>query len=221
MPESDPDNGEINDVDEFLREVDQIDYDETLVDLVGQGYDVNAPGDQAVADLLGAWRDDVARVPVDSSRLPSAHTARGELPPTAGGTLSIAEHAARLYIIGNDEAPATGAHVAGDNLTGIAIPDLEQTVLAALQQGSQSLDSHIGTALACVGEGEDHQQIGGAGEHAKQAYATAIAAAAAAAEAAKDVAAKVQGAQQAAAAAEEATRAFLGVVKEIAQKHGG
>lgn len=174
-------------------------------------------------DQLGVtqWRKDVDGEPFDWSRTPSAHTARGELPTTTGGTLSIAEHAARLYVIGNDEAPASGAHAAGDSLTGIAIPDLEQTALAALQEGSQSLDSHIGTALDCVGEGQDHQQIGGAGEHAKQAYATAIAAAAAAAKAAKDVAAKVQGAQQAAAAAEEATRAFLGVVKEIAQKHGG
>lgn len=93
MPESDPDNGEIDDVEEFMRDIDNIERDETLIELVGEGYDVNAPGDQAVADLLGAWRDDVTGVPVDESRLPSAHTARGRMPPapTTGGTMSFEE----------------------------------------------------------------------------------------------------------------------------------
>lgn len=98
MPESDPDNGEINDVDEFMREIDNIERDETLIDFVGQGYDVNAPGDQAVADLLGAWRDDVAGAPVDESRLPSAHTARGKLPPapTTGGIMGTTQENAAV-----------------------------------------------------------------------------------------------------------------------------
>lgn len=117
MPENDPRDGEINDVDEFLRELDRVDYDETLVGLVGQGYDVNAPGDQAVADLLGAWRDDVNRVPIDESQLPSAHTASGRMPPAAtiGGTMSIQEDAEQLRNIASSQDFPTGLLRAADS----------------------------------------------------------------------------------------------------------
>ncbi|MGW3992390.1 hypothetical protein ACWEF6_02770 [Amycolatopsis sp. NPDC004772] len=178
-----------------------------------------------VGDQLGAteWRKDVDAEPFDWGQTPSAHIARGELPPAppSGGTLSIAEHAARLYVIGNDEAPATGAATASENLTGIPVPDLSQTVVGPLQEGQSSLESHVSSALACVGDGSDHQEIGGAGEAAKQAYATALAAASAAAAKATEMQAALKGAQEASTSAEGATRAFLAVVKQIAQKHGG
>jgi hypothetical protein len=148
MPESDPGDGAIDDVDEFMRDIDNIERDETLIELVGEGYDLNAPGDQAVADLLGAWRDDVTSVPVDESRLPSAHTARGELPPapTTGGTMSASDDAAALRSIELpfgaiqqaqqqlDTALATASQLLGSNGTGL------QAVQAAIQQAKQEID---------------------------------------------------------------------------------
>lgn len=144
MPESDPSDGEITDADEFLREIGNIERDETLIDFVGQGYDVNTPGDQDVADLLGAWRDDVGRAPVNVE-LPSAAIARGETPraPTRGGTMSIAEDAARLRSI---ELP-----------------------FGAIQQAQQMLDSALEQAVMILGnDAAGAQAVQGAIQAAKQ-----------------------------------------------------
>src|SRR5436190_9004204 len=142
MPESDPgDDGEINDVEEFMREFDNIEHDETLIELLGEGYDVNAPGDQAVADLLGAWRDDVTGVPVDESRLPSAHTADGRMPPapTTGGNLSISDNAARLSLIGGDQG-AAGAFQSAEQV-------MNEQVLGTLMNVVQGLPGDINGAV--------------------------------------------------------------------------
>lgn len=138
MPESDPSDGEINDVDEFLREIDNIERDETLIELVGDGYDVNAPGDQAVADLLGAWRDDVRQVPVERSQLPSAHTASGRMPPASiGGTLSATEDAAAQI-----RALASSSNVPTQ----------------VLDEAFRRLGEFMGEIQAAAGENSQHRQ---------------------------------------------------------------
>jgi hypothetical protein len=152
MPENDdPGVGEINDVEEFLREFDRVEYDETLIELVGQGYDVNAPGDQAVADLLGAWRDDVNQVPVDASRLPSAHTADGRMPPapTTGGPVSAMDEAAKLREIAQYTSAKGMAQQILDDLTSV----MEQ-ITNALGPGH----SRLGDALGPIEEVRGHVQ---------------------------------------------------------------
>ncbi len=145
MPESDPgDDGEINDVEEFMREFDNIERDETLIELLGEGYDVNALGDQPVADLLGAWRDDVTSVPVDESRLPSAHTASGRMPPapTIGGTMSIQEDAEQLRNIASSQDFPTGLLRAADSKFDEIVAQVQNIV----GDQSQHLDKVRGAA---------------------------------------------------------------------------
>jgi hypothetical protein len=201
MPENDPSDGEINDVDEFLREFDRIDYDETLVGLVGQGYDVNAPGDQAVADLLGAWRDDVNRVPIDESQLPSVHTASGRMPPasTTGGTLSISDNAARLAVIGSDQG-AAGAFQSAEQA-------MNDQILGTLMNVVEGLPGDVNGAVEALGSSPAAGEIQSMGEHAAGAVEDAISL----------VQAAIAGIQQAA----EHERVFRQGVQAAAQRHGG
>lgn len=158
MPESDDPGGEIDDVDEFLREFDNVERDETLLELLGEGYDVNAPGDQAVADLLGAWRDDVTAVPVDESRLPSAHTVDGRMPPApiTGGSMSFSDEAEQLR----------------------AVASSREFPIALIQQASQSFDDMFAQCSQILGAQSQHTQtVGGAIEAAKAALQSALEAA--------------------------------------------
>lgn len=158
MPESDPGDGEIGDAEEFLRELDRVEYDDTLLGLVGEGYDVNAPGDQAVADFLGTWRDDVRRVPLDRSQMPSAHTARGELPPgpTTGGTVSATEDAAaQIRALANSSNVPT----------------------QVLDEAYQRLNTFMGEIQAATGENSQHRaDLLGSTQQAQGAIQTAISA---------------------------------------------
>lgn len=155
MRESDPSDGEIDDVEEFLREFDRVEYDETLLDLVGDGYDVNAPGDQDVADLLGAWRDRVREAPIDETRMPSAHTARGELPHarTTGGTVSISDNAAQIGQLSQDESIAGAVRQAKARLA-----EATQHLVGAHQRTTEI----AGQAAGLLG-GEDGNLVNGQG----------------------------------------------------------
>lgn len=152
MPDSDPSDGEITDADEFLREIGNIERDETLIDFIGQGYDVNAPGDQDVADLLGAWRDGVGRAPVNVE-LPSAAIARGAVPraPTRGGTMSIAEDAAHLAALAGSTAER-----------------------GAVQQAMQGVEDIRAQAMSLLGSNAAQgAAVGGAAEAARAALEAA------------------------------------------------
>lgn len=97
MPENDEPTEDA--VDEFLAELDDIGHDDALLDVIGEGYDVEVPGDQAVVDMLSSWNRDVSTEP--SADL-TERALRGErstgslLPSTTGETMSVQENAAEL-----------------------------------------------------------------------------------------------------------------------------
>lgn len=198
MPESDPSDGEINDVDEFLREFDDIGYDETLIGLVGEGYDANAPGDQEVADLLGAWRDDVRQTPTNESQLPSAHTVSGRLPPAiTGGTLSISENAAALADIAADTTVAGSCVLTTTSLT--------DDIMPTLQEALGTLEDDSAQAVVLLGNGASAQAVGAAGEAAKSALGAVLA--------------SIQAGMQRVEEARAAAQVFYGAVREAAERH--
>ncbi len=163
MPDSDDGEEEINDLDEFLNTIDDIERDDTLVDLLGQGYDVAASGDQDVADMLGTWRDEIDTEPVRNLIEPALG---GHHSP--GGTMSISDDAEALRAIG----VPTGA--------------LQQALLdldSVLEQASQLLGSN-GAGLSII-----EQAVG----QAKQAVSTAFEQVQAVTNALQDAANKHQG----------------------------
>jgi hypothetical protein len=200
MPENDdPGVGESNDVEEFLREFDRVEYDETLIGLVGQGYDVNAPGDQAVADLLGAWRDDVGRVPVDESRFPSAHTASGKMPPITGGTrrMPINEDAAQVATMANDTTALSALGSCKERL---------DDALAAIAHASDHVASSAGTAANLLG-GAEGETVNGQGQQVVQELS--------------NLSGQIQAAIALAGDAEGYANAFNTALRDAAQRHGG
>jgi hypothetical protein len=92
------DDVEPMDFDEFIDSVagsDHVDHDEDLLDLTGSGIDVQVPGDpneQALADVLGAFRDWAKQVPP-----PSPNDMVGE-------SVSVNENANKLAAIGGRTA---------------------------------------------------------------------------------------------------------------------
>lgn len=136
------DDGEIDDVDEFLNTLGQVEYDEQLVGLIGDGYNVNSPGDQPVADLLSAWRDDIASEPTNVSKLPSGRTDKYGNPPTnTGGKVSISDDAAALRTI--------------------TLP------FGAIQQAQGELDAALELAAQLLGTASGLDEIQGAVQQAK------------------------------------------------------
>lgn len=93
------DDGEIDDLAEFFATLGKVERDEQLVDLLGQGYDVNAPGDQAVADMLGSWRDDIDSEPLEDltkTTLRGQHSSGAQMPANTGGTMSFEDLAGQF-----------------------------------------------------------------------------------------------------------------------------
>jgi hypothetical protein len=199
MPESDPGDGEIGNAEEFLRELDRVEYDDTLLGLVGDGYDVNAPGDQAVADFLGAWRDDVRRVPLDRSQMPSAHTARGSLPPTLtpGEPMSIMDDAQHIGAMSNDHTAISAIKTAKQHLL---------DAIQALVGAQQHITDTAGTAAALLG-GPDGEQIQGQGQQAAQEVS--------------NLTEQIDAADKTADDVVRFATAFNAVLREQATKHGG
>lgn len=96
-----PENDEPRSVEEFLNDLGRVEHDDALLDVIGQGYDVKATGDQAVVDLLSAWEQAITTEP----SLDVANRAeRGERSPgstlrpvNTGGTVSsVQENASEL-----------------------------------------------------------------------------------------------------------------------------
>lgn len=99
-------------------------------------------------DQLGAteWRKDVDAEPLDMSRLPTAHTTRGELPPTTGGTMSQL----------SDLADAVGGNA-----------DVQE-VLAAVAQAAQVLQNKKTAVMALLADTAHAGAVEGAFGSAEQ-----------------------------------------------------
>lgn len=106
MPTRDPDDGEISDVDEFVNTLSEVEYDDVLLSLLGEGRNLDVPGDvvdQQLANALSSWRNDGDREPVRDEAIGQKHPAGGAWPPaTTGGTLSVSESAGALRRLATD-----------------------------------------------------------------------------------------------------------------------
>lgn len=174
MPEDAPGDGE-SDADEdpnvidFLRDLSNIGYDDAVLGVLGSGRDVEyaEPGrDQAVADLLSAWRNDVDSEPlgpideqaIEAHEAHEAHeaekiTGTQPLPASAtppGGPVSdsIYDKAAQLYQLAS-EAPTTSIHT-----TMVAVEAWGQQVQGLLGQttGGVMLQGLVERALQTLQE---------------------------------------------------------------------
>lgn len=103
MPTRDPDDGEIDNVQEFIDSLGEVEYDDVLLSLLGDGGNLDVPGDvveQQLANALSSWRDDGDREPVRDEAIGQKHPQGGEWPPgTTGGTVSVQDDAAQLRAI--------------------------------------------------------------------------------------------------------------------------
>lgn len=147
MPTRDPDDGEIDNVDEFLNTIGAVEHDEALISLLGEGYDLNVPSsdvDQDIADMLSTWRDEINREPIRDTATGREHPAGGEWPPTlTGGNMSV-----------EDKAGA---------LRNIPLP------FAMIQQAMQELNNALNTASMLLGSsGTGLGRINAAVQNAKQ-----------------------------------------------------
>ncbi|RSN26517.1 hypothetical protein DMC63_01390 [Streptomyces sp. WAC 05977] len=151
MPSRDPDDGEIDDVEEFLNTLDAVAHDEVLLSLLGEGRNLDVPGDvvdQQIANALSSWRGDVDREPMRDEAIGQKHPAGGEWPPaTTGGTMSATDDAAALRSIQLpngliqqamteiDEAANQARAILGESGTGIG------EINAAAAQTKEQLDA--------------------------------------------------------------------------------
>jgi hypothetical protein len=196
----------------------EIEAAEAYLDALGNKRDFE--GDQ-----LGAteWRKDVDAEPLDMSRLPTARTTRGELPPTTGGTprMAISEDAQIIRAAANDSSLSGAAQLAMSNMGDVqpvAVDRLADAV-GAMQEGMGGLEAHAVAAAAAAG-GEDGQSIQGAASVATEAVSTAVQAAEQARGLADQLNAAIQGASQAAESALAASEQFRQTCDGIATKHG-
>ncbi|HET6286315.1 MAG TPA: hypothetical protein VFG15_06155 [Amycolatopsis sp.] len=116
MPSRDPDDGEIDDVDEFLGSLGEVEYDDVLLSLLGDGGNLDVAGDvvdQQLANALSGWRDDGDREPARDEAIGQKHPGGGDWPPTTGGTVSIQDHIAQLRALASSDLARSG--VAGIN----------------------------------------------------------------------------------------------------------
>lgn len=187
------------------EELAELDDDVTL-DVLGSGEDIE--GDD-LADMLGAWRDDVDSVPHSPGTGPDVvqqiHDFTKEIdratePPHTqeGSTQSmISEDAAQLRLIANDITAAQAYEA--------ALNALNDQVIGALSYIPDGLSSDRANASAAAG-GEESSAIEGAAGQAISALESAIGLAAQLASAISDAAAQNQ--------------AFRSAVGEVAQRHG-
>jgi hypothetical protein len=151
MPTGDPDDGEIGDVDEFLGTLGEVEYDDVLLSLLGDGGNLDVPGDdveQQLTNLLSGWRNDGDREPVRDEAIGQKHPQGGEWPSnTTGGTMSATDDAAALRAIqlpnGTiqqsmqelDNVLAQASSILGSSGTGLG------DITSAVQEAKLQLDS--------------------------------------------------------------------------------
>ncbi|MFD5245029.1 hypothetical protein ACFWIW_10820 [Amycolatopsis sp. NPDC058340] len=152
MPPRDPDDGEIDDVQEFLDTLGEVEYDDVLLSLLGDGGNLDVPGDvvdQQLANALSGWRNDVDREPVRDEAIGQKHPAGGEWPPAiTGGTVSVQDDAAQLRNIApGDHARSMAAEVRTDTEARIAAAAV---ALGEGHAGMQTIQSAAGAVTAAV-----------------------------------------------------------------------
>lgn len=165
---------------EELAEVEELEEldDDVLLDVLGSGDD---PDEGELADMLGAWRDDVESVPPSPGTAPETvqqihdftqEIDRATAPPrtTEGATapMSLSEVIARLQMVAHDssaEGPLAQAKA-----------KLESEVLPLLQQAVEMLVEIKNTGVAALeGNVNTHAELLGAAEHAAGSIEDAIA----------------------------------------------
>ncbi|MFD6073535.1 hypothetical protein [Amycolatopsis lurida] len=123
MPSRDPD-GEIDDVDEFLGTLGEVEYDDVLLSILGEGGNLDVSGnvvDQQLANALSSWRDDGDREPVRDEAIGQKHPTGAAWPPaTTGGTVSVQDEAERLRsLAASREIPIEILNQASERLDGL------------------------------------------------------------------------------------------------------
>lgn len=152
-------------------------------------------------DQLGAtqWRKDVDAEPLDMNRLPSAHTTRGRMPPTTGGTprMAINEDAAQLGQMAQDETV--------QGMIGAAKGHIADAIaaLAGAQQHAEQAGAQAGSLLG----GSEGEVLNSQGQQVAQEISNLIGQLSSADGAADDV--------------NGYANAFLTAVRDSASKHGG
>lgn len=152
-------------------------------------------------DPLGAteWRKDVDAEPLDMNQLPSAHTASGRMPPTAGGTrrMPINEDAAQVATMANDTTALSALGSCKERL---------DDALAAIAHASDHVSSSAGTAANLLG-GAEGETVNGQGQQLVQELS--------------NLSGQIQAAIALAGDAEGYANAFNTALRDAAQRHGG
>lgn len=147
-----PENDEPDAVEQFMQDLANVGRDDALLDLLGQGYQVETPGDQTVTDMLGGWSRDITAEPatdVGDRALRGEHSPGSLLPTTTGGTVSSIEDRAQQLLALADKAPSADLQ---QLMSGIEAWNREVAALLGNSSGAAAINGAVQQALQTCGQ---------------------------------------------------------------------